>query len=75
MSVLAETPVETPAEISNNAPLNEHPADTRRNVIAFTGDTTAFMAGTYFIPITTVIVGLASLLTSDKTLIGVVGMV
>jgi MFS family permease len=75
VSVLAETPVETPVEISNPAPLNEHPTDSRRNLIAFTGDTTAFMVGTYFIPITTVIVGLASLLTTDKTLIGVVGMV
>lgn len=75
VSVLVETPAEMPAGPANNAPLNEHPADTSRNVIAFTGDTTAFMVGTYFIPITTVIVGLASLLTSDKTLIGVVGMV
>lgn len=75
VSVLAETPIESTTDPANNSPLNEHPADTPRNIIAFTGDTTAFMVGTYFIPITTVIVGLASLLTSDKTLIGVVGMV
>lgn len=75
VSVTAETPVEALVEAANNAPPNDHPLDSRRNVIAFTGDTTAFMAGTYFIPITTVIVGLASLLTTDKTLIGVVGMV
>ncbi|MDW8352024.1 MAG: hypothetical protein RML99_08945 [Anaerolineae bacterium] len=48
--------------------------DSRRNFLAFTGDMAAFMIGTYFIPATTVLVGLASQLTSDKTLIGVVGM-
>jgi len=50
------------------------PIDSRRNVFAFTGDIVAFMVGTYFIPATTVLVGLASQLTDDKTLIGVVGM-
>lgn len=75
MSVLAETPAETAAEPLNPAPENDYPVDSRRNVAAFTGDTAAFMVGTYFIPVTTVIVGLASMLTSDKTLIGVVGMV
>ncbi len=75
MSVLAETPVETTADAPVDPLLKDHPIDSRRNVFAFTGDTTAFMVGTYFIPVTTVIVGLASLLTEDKTLIGVVGMV
>lgn len=50
------------------------PIDSHRNVLAFTGDIAAFMVGTYFIPATTVLVGLASQLTNDKTLIGVVGM-
>ncbi len=50
------------------------PIDSRRNVLAFTGDIAAFIIGTYFIPATTVLVGLASQLTDDKTLIGVVGM-
>lgn len=50
------------------------PLDSRRNVFAFTGDIAAFIVGTYFVPATTVLVGLASQLTDDKTLIGVVGM-
>lgn len=48
--------------------------DSRRNVFAFTGDICIFVMGTYFIPATTVLVGLASQLTDDKALIGVVGM-
>ncbi len=48
--------------------------DTRRNVIAYTGDTIGFFTGMSFIPATTVLVGLASLLTSDKTLIGIIAM-
>lgn len=48
--------------------------DAPRNVFAFTSDIAAFIVGTYFIPATTVLVGLASQLTDDKTLIGVVGM-
>jgi MFS family permease len=75
VSVLAETPVEAAVTSASDALPDDHPLDARRNVITFTGDTTAFMVGTYFIPVTTVIVGLASLLTTDKTLIGVVGMV
>ena len=41
------------------------PIDLRRNVVAFTGDISTFMVGTYFIPATTVLVGLASQLTDD----------
>ncbi|HEY3289174.1 MAG TPA: MFS transporter [Anaerolineae bacterium] len=48
--------------------------DTRRNVIAYTGDTVGFFSGMAFIPATTVLVGLASALTRDKTLIGIVAM-
>jgi len=50
------------------------PLDSRRNVLAFTSDICAFVVGTYFIPSTTVLVGLASQLTTDKALIGTVGM-
>ena len=48
--------------------------DTRRNVIAYTGDSVSFFSGMAFIPATTVLVGLASTLTSDKALIGGVAM-
>lgn len=48
--------------------------DSRRNVIAYTGDTIGFFSGMAFIPATTVLVGLASALTKDKTLIGIVAM-
>ncbi|MDW8394677.1 MAG: MFS transporter [Anaerolineae bacterium] len=51
-----------------------HQVDVPRNVVAFTADMAAFMVGTYFIPATTVLVGLAAQLTDDKTLIGAVGM-
>ena len=48
--------------------------DTRRNTIAYTGDTMGFFTGMSFIPATTVLVGLASMLTTDKTLIGIIAM-
>src|SRR5690242_5114232 len=48
--------------------------DTRRNIVAYTGDTMTFLTGMSFIPATTVLVGLASTLTNDKALIGVVAM-
>jgi MFS family permease len=48
--------------------------DTRRNIVAYTGDTVGFFSGMAFIPATTVLVGLASTLTGDKALIGVVAM-
>jgi MFS family permease len=63
VSALIKSRVATP--ISLDAP---------RNALVFTCDIAAFMVGTYFIPATTVLVGLASQLTEDKTLIGVVGM-
>ncbi|MCS7324503.1 MAG: PucC family protein [Anaerolineae bacterium] len=50
------------------------PVDARRNIFAFMTDIMAFMVGTYFVPSTTVLVGLASQLTEDKALIGAVGM-
>jgi MFS family permease len=48
--------------------------DTHRNIIAYTGDTMGFFTGMSFIPATTVLVGLASALTSDKALIGIIAM-
>jgi Na+/melibiose symporter-like transporter len=52
-----------------------HPIDSRRNIAGFSGDITFFVSATAFIPASTVLVGLASRLTEDKTLIGAVGMV
>lgn len=66
--------VETAPNAETRALAAPVPLDMRRNVLAFTADMAAFMVGTYFIPATTVLVGLAAQLTSDKTLIGVVGM-
>ncbi len=48
--------------------------DARRNVLVFMGDAITFSTGMSFIPATTVLVGLASALTADKVLIGVVAM-
>ena len=64
------TPAATPT------PTDPPPArlDTPRNIFAYIGDTMAFLAGLSFIPATTVLVGLASTLTTDKALIGVVAM-
>ena len=50
------------------------PMDTRRNLFVFIGDAVTFLTGLSFIPATTVLVGLASRLTDDKALIGVVAM-
>ncbi len=50
------------------------PLDSRRNVLVFMGDAITFSTGMSFIPATTVLVGLASALTDDKALIGVVAM-
>ena len=50
------------------------PLNSRRNFLAFGGDILSFMTGLSFIPATIVLVGLASHLTDDKTLLGVVAM-
>ncbi len=50
------------------------PLDSKRNVSVFIGDMVSFVTGLSFIPATTVLVGLASRLTDDKALIGVVAM-
>ncbi len=51
-----------------------HKTDSRRNFLAFGGDMLTFMTGLSFIPATIVMVGMASRLTSDKALLGVVAM-
>jgi MFS family permease len=48
--------------------------NSRRNFLAFSIDMLSFATGIAFIPATIVLVGLASHLTSDKTLLGVVAM-
>jgi len=48
--------------------------DSRRNFLAFSGDMLTFMTGLSFIPATIVMVGMASRLTTDKALLGVVAM-
>ncbi len=48
--------------------------DTRRNYVAFGGDMLTFMTGLSFIPATIVMVGMASRLTQDKALLGLVAM-
>ncbi len=48
--------------------------DSRRNFLAFSGDMLTFMTGLSFIPATIVLVGMASRLTADKALLGVVAM-
>jgi len=60
---------------AGNAGLTEqtYPIDSRRNSFAFAGDILFFVLAMYFIPPTTVLVGLASRLTDDKVLIGAVG--
>jgi MFS family permease len=66
VTALAETKAQNPSPAI--------PVDSRRNLLAFTSDIATFITGTYFIPVTTVLVGLASQLTDDKALIGAVGM-
>jgi MFS family permease len=48
------------------------PSDSRRNIIALFTDIGSFVTAIYFIPVTTVLVGLASHLTDNKALIGAV---
>ncbi len=62
------------SSVSSRVVLSVSSPSERRNLFAFTSDIALFIVATYFIPATTVLVGLASQLTNDKTLIGVVGM-
>lgn len=48
--------------------------DGKRNIFVFIGDALTFLTDLSFIPATTVLVGLASRLTDDKALLGVVAM-
>lgn len=52
-----------------------YPIDSRRNILGFLFDIATFVTGLAFIPTATVLVGLASQLTENKALIGVMGMV
>lgn len=50
------------------------PMDLLRNKLAFGGDSMLWGIGTYFIPLTTVITALATQLTTDKSLIGLISL-
>ena len=63
--------INTTATTPSLAPV---PLDSKRNIFVFIGDMVSFVTGLSFIPATTVLVGLASRLTDDKALIGVVAM-
>ena len=51
------------------------PINSPRNFAAYAGDMMAFMVGLNFIPTATVLVALASQLTDNSVLIGIVGMI
>lgn len=79
---LAENALPTSSQLSSPTPASADapalsassvPLDARRNVLGFAGDILSFVTGTYFIPVTTVLVGLVSELTDNKALIGAVG--
>lgn len=55
-------------------PPHTTPVNARRNIIGFAGDMASFGIGAYFIPATTVLVGLSSRLTTDNVLIGLTSM-
>jgi len=62
----------TPSRIAGEA---DNPSlDLRGNMLAFGGDSMLWGIGTYFIPLTTVITALASKLTQDKALIGMLSL-
>src|SRR5512140_1155908 len=68
---------QAPAQTGETSMTGQQPAfrlNTRRNIAAFSTDILSFMTGMSFIPATIVLVGLASHLTADKTLLGVVAM-
>ncbi len=50
------------------------PLDLLRNQLAFGGDSMFFNIGVYFMPMTTVLIALASGFTSDKALIGAISL-
>ena len=63
----------TPDENENSPPLI--PINLPRNFIGYTGDMMSFMIGINFIPASIVLVAFASKLTTNQTLIGVVGAI
>jgi MFS family permease len=67
---------QSPAQTGNSTPSTptEYKLNSRRNFWAFSLDMLSFSTGIAFIPATIVLVGLASHMTSDKTLLGVVAM-
>ncbi|MCL4505746.1 MAG: hypothetical protein M1140_06950 [Chloroflexi bacterium] len=67
------TDIEAPVDAAMN-PAGAIPMDSRRNFLAFSADMLTFMTGLSFIPATIVLVGMASRLTADKALLGVVAM-
>src|SRR4029453_19006746 len=70
-----EPQAQAEVEQSKTEPLNaESQLNTRRNFAAFGTDILAFMTGMMFIPANIVLVGMASRLTDDKALLGVVAM-
>jgi MFS family permease len=69
-----ETPADAQPPTEATAPAPIYALNSRRNFMAFAGDMLTFMTGLSFIPATIVLVGMASRLTSDKTLLGVVAM-
>ncbi len=71
---------ETEAASRAGAPTDENgqpltPVNAPRNFLCYTGDMMAFMVGLSFIPASTVLVALASKLTANQTLIGIVGSI
>jgi MFS family permease len=68
------TPETSVKPATNDGPTVDAQLDTRRNFLAFGGDMLTFMTGLSFIPATIVMVGMASRLTNDKALLGVVAM-
>jgi MFS family permease len=68
-----QTPAQT-GEPTTALPQPTFELNSRRNFFAFSLDMLSFATGIAFIPATIVLVGLASHMTSDKTLLGVVAM-
>jgi MFS family permease len=73
--VEVEPQAQAEVERSKTEQLNaETQLNSRRNFAAFATDMLAFMTGLMFIPANIVLVGMASRLTDDKALLGVVAM-
>ncbi|MCL5997029.1 MAG: MFS transporter, partial [Chloroflexi bacterium] len=66
--------LQSTVEQSRTEQVPQEPLNSRRNFVAFATDMLGFMVGLSFIPATIVLVGMASRLTTDKALLGVVAM-